>query len=166
MHKEDRGTYYCFADNGVGKGDRRNINLEIEFAPVVIIPQERIGQALNYDADLSCHIEAYPPPQIFWTKDSYIVSSNRNYKVSNLEATDEFPDSTLRVSNIKGREFGEYVCKAANKLGTAEGKIELYESKNPVCPPACGGFLSKSPKTCHNLSAFALIFASILMLWR
>jgi neuronal growth regulator 1 len=29
VSKEDRGTYYCFADNGVGKGDRRNVNLEV-----------------------------------------------------------------------------------------------------------------------------------------
>lgn len=30
VHKEDRGTYYCIADNGVSRGDIRNINLEVE----------------------------------------------------------------------------------------------------------------------------------------
>lgn len=28
--KDDRGTYYCIADNGVGKGARRNIGIEVE----------------------------------------------------------------------------------------------------------------------------------------
>lgn len=52
INKEDRGTYYCFADNGVGKGDRRNVNLEIEFSPVITVPRPKLGQALRYDMDL------------------------------------------------------------------------------------------------------------------
>lgn len=30
VKKEYRGTYYCVADNGVGKGARRNVNVEVE----------------------------------------------------------------------------------------------------------------------------------------
>lgn len=166
VNKEDRGTYYCFADNGVGKGDRRNINLEIEFPPIITVPQERIGQALNFDADLRCHIEAYPPPQIFWTKDSYIISSaSRNFKISNLETTDELTDSTLRITKLKSlKQYGEYVCQAANKLGNAEAKMILYETKTPVCPPACSQWSSSI--SCHSHSILILAVTVILMLWR
>jgi hypothetical protein len=133
------------------------------------VPQERIGQALNYDVDLMCHVEAYPPPQIFWTKDTYIISNNRNNKVSNLETSNEFTDSTLRITSVKVKQYGEYVCQAANKLGKAEGKMILYESKNPVCPPACGGhqFSSTVSISCHsNHSFLALIATVIYIFWR
>lgn len=64
MHKEDRGTYYCFAENGVGRGDRRNVNLEIEFPPVITVTRQRVSQALKNDVDLECHVESFPPPQV------------------------------------------------------------------------------------------------------
>lgn len=163
MNKEDRGTYYCFADNGVGKGDRRNINLEIELPPIVIVPQDKIGQAVNYDVDLMCHVEAYPPPQIFWTKDSYIISNSRNNKISNLETSNEFTDSTLRITTVRAKQYGDYVCTAGNKLGKSEGKITLYETKTPVCPPACGGhqFSSTISISCHKNHSLFFFIASI-----
>lgn len=43
VRKEDRGTYYCVADNGVSRGDRRNINLEVEFSPVITASRPRLG---------------------------------------------------------------------------------------------------------------------------
>ena len=39
VSKDDRGTYYCVAENGVGKGKRRNIAVEVEFAPVITVPR-------------------------------------------------------------------------------------------------------------------------------
>ncbi|XP_028178463.1 lachesin [Ostrinia nubilalis] len=138
VHKEDRGTYYCVAENGVGKGARRNINLEIEFAPVVTVPRPRLGQALQYDMDLECHVEAYPPPAIIWLKDEVQLSNNQHYRISHFATADEFTDTTIRVITIEKRQYGVFTCKAQNKLGSDEGKVELFETIIPVCPPACG----------------------------
>lgn len=138
IRKEDRGTYYCVAENGVGRGARRNINVEVEFSPVITAPRPRLGQALQYDMDLECHVEAYPPPAISWHKDDILLTNNQHYAVSHFATADEYTDTTLRVITIEKRQYGEYVCRAANKLGTAETRVELFETIIPVCPPACG----------------------------
>jgi len=138
IKKEDRGTYYCVADNGVGRGAKRNIAVEVEFKPVIQVPRARMAQALQYDMDLECHIEAYPPPAISWIKDEVQLSNNQHYSISNFASADEFTDTTLRVITIEKRQYGIYTCKATNKLGSSEAQVELYESVIPVCPPACG----------------------------
>jgi len=79
IKKEDRGTYYCIAENGVGKSTRRRISIEVEFAPVVPVLQPRVGQAINYDVYLECHIEAYPPPAIIWIYNGVKLSNNQHY---------------------------------------------------------------------------------------
>ena len=58
--------------------------------------------------------------------------------ISHFATADEFTDSTLRVITIEKRQYGDYVCRAVNKLGQAEAKVELFETVIPVCPPACG----------------------------
>lgn len=80
VRKEDRGTYYCVAENSVGKGTRRNIAVEVEFSPVISVPRPRLGQALQYDMDLECHVEAYPPPAIVWLKDDVQLANNQHYR--------------------------------------------------------------------------------------
>jgi len=40
----------------------------------------RLGQALQYDMDLECHVVAYPPPAITWWKDEVQLSNNQHYR--------------------------------------------------------------------------------------
>jgi hypothetical protein len=47
-----------------------------------------------------------------------------------------YTDSTLRVVSLKENQYGEYKCKAVNKLGSAEASIKVFESATPVCPPS------------------------------
>ncbi len=77
VHKDHRGTYYCVATNVVGVGARRNVDVEVEFAPSIKVVRKRVGQALQFDADLECHVEAYPPPAIKWYRDNILLSTNQ-----------------------------------------------------------------------------------------
>ncbi|XP_054712586.1 lachesin-like isoform X2 [Uloborus diversus] len=142
--KFDRGTYYCVADNGVGKGARRNIGLEVEFRPYVTIERPRYGQALQYDQILECHVEAFPSPSIVWIKDNMQLNDNQHYQISIHIAADEFTDTTLRIITAEKRQYGYYTCKATNKLGSHEKVIEFFETPNVICPPACGVDLYRS----------------------
>lgn len=135
--KEDRGTYYCVADNGVSPGARRGISVEVEFKPVVKVGQIRYEQALQYDADLHCSIEAFPSPSITWLKDGQELNNNQHYSVAIFDTSSEFSQTTLRVKKIEKRQYGIYTCRAANKFGISEAEVSLDETPNVVCPPAC-----------------------------
>jgi neuronal growth regulator 1 len=109
--------------------------------------------------DIECHIEAYPPPSIIWIKDDIILSNNQHYSISHFATADEFTDSTLRVITIEKRQYGDYKCKALNKLGSDEAKAHLFETVIPVCPPACGQahYTSSGIVSVTNVTASSLV---------
>lgn len=136
VRKEDRGTYYCVSENGVGRGARQNINLEIEFAPVITAPRPRLGQALQYDMDLECHVEAYPPPGITWHKDELQLSNNQHYSISHFATADEYTVTTLRVKSRSRRSNLASTC-ARLLISLALLKLELnflvsHRSREPA----------------------------------
>lgn len=77
--KEDRGLYICTADNGEGKPDKRSVNFEVEFAPTITVPRPKVAQALDYDIELECRVEAYPAPTVVWFKDGRQIYDDSDY---------------------------------------------------------------------------------------
>lgn len=137
--KEHRGTYYCVATNVVGTGARRNIDVEVEHTPYIKIPRKRLGQALQYNMDLECKIIAYPPPAIRWFREGSTepITNNQHFKISHFAHDDEYVDTILRVITIEKKQYGNYTCEAENRLGRTGGKVQLFETVIPICPPAC-----------------------------
>lgn len=80
MKKEDRGTYYCIAENSVGKPDKKIFDLEVEFAPIISVPRPKVAQALEYDIELECRVEGYPAPAITWYKDNKQIITENVYR--------------------------------------------------------------------------------------
>lgn len=136
---------------------------------MITAPRPRLGQALQYDMDLECHVEAYPPPAIIWLKDDVQLSNNQHYSISHFATADEYTDTTIRVITIEKRQYGEYVCRAANKLGTAETKVELFgkrilkkkkEKRNNNHVYCC--VLYVSYKQCLQLEQLTILNANFL----
>ena len=166
--KEDQGTYYCVADNGVERGARRAISVEVEYPPLIKVSKERIGQAINYNQDLVCYVESFPSANIEWFKegDQYPIKNSKNYNISIFPTNTEFKFTTvLRVQRIEKRNYGYYICRASNKLGITSQKLELFETQNIICPPDCNiqqGYYNSS--LCPSFSFFSLIFIFIFTL--
>ena len=108
VKKEDRGTYYCVADNGVGKPAQRNVAVEVEFPPSVD-GGGVVSQAMGYSVELVCHVEAYPRPTITWTNDQGIQLSTNQVlylcaKIQIIGTIFRFL-TKLRISNVFWRVF-------------------------------------------------------------
>jgi hypothetical protein len=119
-HRDDRGVYHCIAENGVGAEARANATVNIDFAPVITAIRPRVGQAQGYDVGLECKVEAHPRPIITWLKND--VELKREEATA---STDEFIDTYQRYS-VGSFDYGEYVCRAQNKYGVADTKVELF----------------------------------------
>lgn len=158
--KEDRGVYYCIADNGVGKAAKRNVGVEIEFAPQVSLVRAKYQQAVGYPTELHCSVESSPTPDISWLKDGYQINDDNNfYQISSTSNAHDFVQSTLRIKKVDPRDFGSYRCRAINKLGDRQVSMQLERSSEPVCPPACaeGEYLSITTSSAINLNSSAIL---------
>lgn len=165
--KDDRGIYYCIADNSVGKAARRSVGVEIEFAPQVNLVRAKYRQAVGYPIELHCSIEASPSPDISWLKDGYQINSDNNfYHISFTSNSNDFIQSTLRIKRVDPRDFGMYRCRAINKLGDKQNSMILERADAPVCPPACteGEYLSITTSSAPSLMISAnIIYYQLLM---
>ncbi|GAB0092487.1 Lachesin [Sergentomyia squamirostris] len=130
--REDRGTYYCLAENDVGKSAPKTVTLEVEFAPVISIPRPKVAQALDYNIELQCRVEAYPPPSIVWLRHGQQLLSSEEYKISNLATVDQVTTSSLMIRGLEKDQYGDYFCQARNSKGQAESRIHVFESVLPV----------------------------------
>lgn len=77
---QDRGIYYCIADNGIGQPAKRSVNFEVEFAPKISVPRPRVAQALGYDIELECKVESFPAAEIAWYKDETQIHNEDDYR--------------------------------------------------------------------------------------
>ncbi len=46
--------------------------------------------------------------------------------ISHFATADEFTDTTLRILTAEKRQYGQYYCRAANKLGSDQASVELF----------------------------------------
>ncbi|PFX16317.1 Hemicentin-2 [Stylophora pistillata] len=105
VKRNQSGTYWCSAANGVKRPRNDSVRVTINYPPS--IDTKPISQAVNESDNLRlfCNATGHPTPQITWFKktDSLVPLT---------------VGTALNVTNMSRTDSGVYKCRASNGIGT------------------------------------------------
>ncbi|XP_024084893.1 lachesin-like isoform X1 [Cimex lectularius] len=126
VDRRQMGAYLCIASNDVPPAVSKRIILNVNFSPVIRVPNQLLGAPLGTDVQLECYVEAFPNTINYWLKSNgemllhgskYSIMENRStYKVL----------MWLVIRSFSKEDIGTYTCVSTNSLGKAEGTLRLY----------------------------------------
>lgn len=127
------GAYLCIASNGVQPSVSKRIMLNVNFAPMIWIPNQLVGAPLETDVLLDCGLESHPRSVTYWNREGGVmILSNSKYDSVLVETGSYKAQMRLRIKNLGPDDYGSYVCVAKNSLGETAGTIKLYEIPRPT----------------------------------
>ncbi|XP_035229101.1 lachesin-like, partial [Stegodyphus dumicola] len=154
-------AYLCIASNGVQPSVSKRIMLNVNFAPMIWIPNQLVGAAIGADVVLDCNLESHPKSVTYWTRDGggVMILSNIKYNSIVRDTGLYKVQMTLKVKNLRPEDFGSYSCVAKNSLGETEGTIRLYEIPKPHSStfPSRGGLASSRADGAHQATGEKMI---------
>ncbi|CAL1280602.1 unnamed protein product [Larinioides sclopetarius] len=143
------GAYLCIASNGVQPSVSKRIMLNVNFAPMIWIPNQLVGAPLDTEVVLNCGLESHPKSVTYWTREGGImILSNSKYNSMLIDSGTYKSKMNLRIRDLKPEDYGAYTCVAKNSLGETEGTIKLYEIPRPTSTSSpAPQYTSKMSKT-------------------
>ncbi|XP_017492857.1 PREDICTED: lachesin-like, partial [Rhagoletis zephyria] len=127
VSRNEMGAYLCIATNGVPPSVSKRIILDVEFSPMIWVPNQLVGAPAGTDVTIDCHTEAHPKAIIYWVYNSVMVLPSKKYKTDYTENSYR-AHMKLTIRNLQYGDFGNYRCISKNSLGETEGSIRVYES--------------------------------------
>lgn len=123
----DRGVYTCKAKNGIYPEDTEDITVDVFYLPSVHVHTSRIGQYRYKPAVLECLVVANPLETVTWYKNAKPLRDNWKYKSEDVSQSDGSVWHSLSIIYLDRTDFGDYVCMATNKVGSASAVISVLE---------------------------------------
>ncbi|XP_064106055.1 lachesin-like isoform X3 [Macrobrachium nipponense] len=132
------GAYLCIASNDVPPSVSKRILLQVQFQPVLWIPNQLVGVARGMDVTLECHTEAFPRSINYWTdeKGQMILSSSGGRFDSIVAENGYKAYMRLKIKNVQPEDYMTYGCYAKNSFGETNGNVKVYEiPRQMLIPP-------------------------------
>ncbi|KAG8303560.1 hypothetical protein J6590_007228 [Homalodisca vitripennis] len=134
ISRTEMGAYLCIATNGVPPSVSKRIIVDVEFSPMIWVPNQLVGAPVGTSVTIDCHIEAYPRAISYWVYENVMLLPTTKYGTDTSENSYR-SHMKLTVNNLQPRDFGTYRCISKNSLGETEGSIRLYEIPLPSVAP-------------------------------
>ncbi|XP_017276034.1 hemicentin-1 isoform X1 [Kryptolebias marmoratus] len=124
----DTARFQCVATNEAGDHER-NFNVIVQVPPTIqgTGPPER-SVVLQKSISLECISSGIPPPSITWIKDGRPVDTTKEHL--RLHSAGR----TLKITEARLEDSGNYTCLATNAAGEAKQHIRLSVHEPPSIP--------------------------------
>ena len=161
IRREDAGVYKCMAFNGVGMNDTREIEIDVEYFPVIL--SRKIIKINKMDVKIECTVEWNPVEEYSWLKDGELIQKNWKYNPQLVQYNDSISMIGLTIYQVEGpSDYGMYSCIVENKHGKASLTVRLDKSNVPsVTAPGKGDNGSEQNSICKSM----IIFATIILFY-
>ncbi|XP_043469047.1 lachesin-like isoform X3 [Leptopilina heterotoma] len=143
--RAEMGAYLCIATNGIPPTVSKRITVDVEFSPMIWVPNQLVGAPAGTNVTIDCNTEAYPRAISYWIYNYTMVLSNEKY-TTDIEESSYKTSMKLTIRNLQNGDFGNYRCISKNSLGETEGSIRLYEIPKPSSPPKATEIKSNANK--------------------
>ncbi|CAH2009909.1 unnamed protein product [Acanthoscelides obtectus] len=137
--KEDREGYYlCQADNGIGTGIGKVIQLRVNSSPYFSAPSRLVTVKKGDTALLHCDVNGDKPINVIWSKgDKTELNPSMNYRVNvKQDVTPDGVAAELQILNADASDSGAYFCRASNMYGQEKQLVQLLVQEPPPPPHA------------------------------
>ncbi|KAK7074280.1 hypothetical protein SK128_018951, partial [Halocaridina rubra] len=138
LREEDGGSYTCTATNAVASSSR-TVNLIVKVAPSWKLEPEDSSVVVGADLVIGCGAHGSPTPTVTWRRAKGGLS--RQYRpVEALGDNVEIAlNNSLVISTIRRDQGGEFLCSAANGVGSDLSKSVKVtvkaDARNPFGQP-------------------------------
>ncbi|CAA9997716.1 unnamed protein product [Nesidiocoris tenuis] len=129
--RAEMGAYLCIASNSVPPSVSKRIIIDVEFSPMIWVPNQLVGAPAGTDVTIECNTEAYPKAISYWVYDGNMILPTKKY-VADIQENSYRTYMRLTVRHLSAKDFGSYRCISKNSLGETEGSIRLYDSFPPT----------------------------------
>ncbi|KAG7176419.1 Neural cell adhesion molecule 1-like 2, partial [Homarus americanus] len=131
----DAGEYQCMAlQLSLRHSDIKEFPISVKVHHMPMWLDDQKVQAYSYvtgEVNLTCEAEAEPHANFTWIKEGEVITPS-----DSVQIFDDDHKSILQLTVTHPEMFGDYVCKAENKLGTLERVIILEKGAKPAVPTA------------------------------
>ncbi|KAK7886670.1 hypothetical protein WMY93_026291 [Mugilogobius chulae] len=140
------GFYQCTANNGVATPGSTDVQLVVQFKPVIQKGPQWRKVASRGDgtaiAELACRAEGIPNVDFIWEKKQMLMDfQNPRYEEKTVREG-SFYTSTIQVVNVSALlDYAVFTCTARNPLGDDKLDIQLVSTNHPD-PPSSFGLVS------------------------
>ncbi|CAH1390384.1 unnamed protein product [Nezara viridula] len=136
--KEDREGYYlCQAQNGIGNGIGKVLQLKVNSSPYFSGPPRSVTVKKGDTAVLTCRVHGDTPINIKWTRQGKVpLTPANNYRVNVKQ--EAVPGGIilgeLHIAGAESADSGSYFCQAINLYGRDQQLVQLTVQEPPEKP--------------------------------